>query len=423
MMQNYVNSMSASVKDFGVLVIVGLILLHLSQSLTPFGDFYRLGSLFGGFSLIIYAAIRRVNPYRQRVSGFVLASGFYCVFLGFLSFVQDHEMWQEPVQIVFFCVCVILFWAGYVLGRRRSLATEIPKSWLLYGVYILSAVALLKMLYFVQSVFGESYRGYGETSLNAVGIAYVHMCLILIFMVLAAYSNAAWQKLVLSVLGLLAFFVVVSSLSRGPILWGGVSIISFFLFIKEKVKIRVNRVVITSVVVALVVCLGVYLLTLYDVFAYRFDSLVWRFESMFDYFLSGASDKSMEARFDYSHDYFSTISEWWLIGQYGFSHYPHNQWLEIVTRFGIFGLPMLAMSLFVFVRVGLDILRKRVPHTLELSLITVLFLFAYLQSMSSLNLLMNRVLWLGFGYFLGMYSHRSEEDMRRKNSTVSPDYS
>ena len=78
---------------------------------------------------------------------------------------------------------------------------------------------------------------------------------------------------------------------------------------------------------------------------------------------------------------------------------PHNQWLEIFVRFGLLGLPLFFISIFLFIRLGMDTLFQRIRPDIEYSIVTVLFVFGYLQSMTSLTLL-NRVLWLGLAMCL-----------------------
>ncbi|RIW11797.1 hypothetical protein D0X99_20200 [Algoriphagus lacus] len=75
--------------------------------------------------------------------------------------------------------------------------------------------------------------------------------------------------------------------------------------------------------------------------------------------------------------------------------------MEILMRWGILGWTFVVFSLLCFFRafkifkvVSVD------PNLLEFLLIC-LFLFSYLQSLTSLSLEMNRFLWLGFGYLFG----------------------
>jgi hypothetical protein len=136
----------------------------------------------------------------------------------------------------------------------------------------------------------------------------------------------------------------------------------------------------------------------------RMDILIKRFEGMYYSFFGGGQapiDLSTSSRQMYWYQYYTTLKEWVILGERGYIGYPHNQWLEIFVRFGFLGLPLFLISIFLFVRLGIDTLFQRFRPDIEYSIITVIFVFGYMQSMTSLSLQANRVLWLGFGYVLG----------------------
>jgi hypothetical protein len=141
------------------------------------------------------------------------------------------------------------------------------------------------------------------------------------------------------------------------------------------------------------------------------------FEILIDRFsgLLGASnqtatglDISANGRIEYWNHYASTFSNWILFGERFYSGYPHNQYLEILVRFGLLGIPLLILSLFVMAKFIHSFLFKKKERDFELTLISAIFLFAYLSSLSSLNLEMNRAMWLGLGYFFGYFT-RSDQ--------------
>jgi hypothetical protein len=140
--------------------------------------------------------------------------------------------------------------------------------------------------------------------------------------------------------------------------------------------------------------------------AESFDVLLKRFESLYFNWTGQAEDLSASTREYYWEYYISKFAEWGLLGQKYYIGYPHNQWLEIGVRFGLLGIPMLITSLASIVIMAVMTLRKRAFISLEYSVVVTLFLFGYLQSMSSLSLQMNRVLWLGMGYVLGCWLSR-----------------
>ena len=70
------------------------------------------------------------------------------------------------------------------------------------------------------------------------------------------------------------------------------------------------------------------------------------------------------------------------------------------------------MSVVLFVRLGWDVLTRKMHPDVEFSLIATLFVYSYLQSITSLSLHVNRALWLGFGYLLGYFIERSRRRRR-----------
>jgi len=147
--------------------------------------------------------------------------------------------------------------------------------------------------------------------------------------------------------------------------------------------------------------------------AERIDILIDRFTQMFDLFNKyGRGDASVSARQYTWSSYLSTIEQWIIFGEKRQSGYPHNQWLEMFVKFGLLGTPMFLMSIILFFKISWSAVREKLHPDIEFSIITTLFMFGYLSSMTSLSLQVNRVMWLGFGYLLGFYLQRSKRQNR-----------
>jgi O-antigen ligase len=249
-----------------------------------------------------------------------------------------------------------------------------------------------------------SERGFAEATLNPVGVAFANSCLAIVFVVLGILSKSLWRKSLFILAAALAFFVVLSSASRGAVIWS-LGALGFFLVLNRHQRYLSPKGVCWILLgCALTVPVLVVLYkTNYGV-AERIDVLFARFEQMFNSLLGRGHDMSLSARsmmWDY---YLSNFGQWILIGEKGYTGYPHNQWIEIGARFGLLGVPMFLASIYIFGRLILSVLRRRHVHLdLEYSIIATLFVFGYLQSMTSLSLQVNRVLWLGFGYALGTF--------------------
>ena len=372
------------------------------------GQFARLGSLVLGFSCVMLATYLRARGRIFLHLGFLTGSGAYFVSLLLLTKLQQHAIWTNPLQLVFCLICLALFWAGYLLAYERRDADLNADRWSFAAVALIGILALLSFLRFVDAIsFHGTARGYGETTLNPVGVAYANTCFLVIFVVLSHYAKYLWTKSLFILAASVAFFVVGSSASRGAIIWGGGALLFFYLFNRSKKRASIRQYFYFLVVIMLTTPMILIVYHTNFAIAESFDVLLSRFESLYYSWLGQTEELSASTREYYWEYYISTFAEWALLGQKYYVGYPHNQWLEIGARFGFLGIPMLITSLASIVIMMVMALRKDFfCISLEHSVVVTLFLFGYLQSMTSLNLQMNRVLWLGMGYVLGCWLSR-----------------
>jgi O-antigen ligase len=404
-------------KHSGLFVIVGLILLHLSEPMYFVGgDTTRLGSLALGFGLILAAAYLRTRRNLFRHVPFVIGSGAYFTVLIFLSYLQNHMLWNDGRQQVFCVVCIFMFWTGFILAREKRQDFVSADKWSLVGVAGVAIVCLLAFLRFVKDVsFEGSERRFGETVLNPVGVAYANTCLGLVFVVLGILNKNLIRSVVYLLAACCAFFVVLSSASRGALIWGSCALVFLLLLNRNRKYFSAKNLAIAvgSFLVLIPICAALY--TTNYAIAERIDILIGRFITMFDSLFGGGqagTDRSISARQILLQDWISTFDQWIWLGEKNYEVYPHNQWLEILLRFGLMGIPLLIMSVVLFFGLCWDVLTRKMHPDVEFSLIATLFVYAYLQSMSSLSLQMNRALWLGFGYLIGYYVERSKRRRR-----------
>ncbi|MNG14382.1 hypothetical protein D3C84_981280 [compost metagenome] len=115
-------------------------------------------------------------------------------------------------------------------------------------------------------------------------------------------------------------------------------------------------------------------------------------------------------------DFFENIGDVILIGKERYVPYPHNQFIEIIMRWGLFlGLPLFVFSIRNFIR-ALILLLKKGNISPFVNLILFIFIFSFFQSLSSMSLEMNRTLWFGFG-FLAAISKNSGNYITNKKLT------
>ena len=136
------------------------------------------------------------------------------------------------------------------------------------------------------------------------------------------------------------------------------------------------------------------------IFQEKFDALYKRFENLYFMAIGERNDLSTQNRFDLYMHFLNRPHEWILLGEKNLSFYPHNQYLEIFVRFGIFGIPLFVASLFGAFNFHIRNFRKNF-RTEEFVFMSMVFVFSYLQSQSSLGLDINRSLFLSLGFMIG----------------------
>ncbi len=398
-------------KYSGLLVIVGLILLYWSQALYfVAGNQMRMLSLVFGLGSIVAAACMRAKERILQHAPLVIISGVYFCVLAFLTKFQGHAIWYDRIQLIFCFVCLILFWSGYILAREKRhnfLSADHRVLVIIAGIAI---ICLLAFLRYVKNIsFHGSLRDFGETTLNPVGVAYANTCLCLVFLVLGVVNRGLITKSIYLLAASLALGVVMTSASRGAVIWGTSGVIYFILLNRYWRYISIKNLFVALAACILVIPVIFLIYTTNYAVSERMDILIKRFEAMYYSFFGGGQapiDLSTSSRQMYWYQYYTTFKEWVILGERGYIGYPHNQWLEIFVRFGFLGLPLFLISIFLFLRLGIDTLFQRFRPDIEYSIITVIFVFGYMQSMTSLSLQANRVLWLGFGYVLGGFIAR-----------------
>ena len=410
--QNFHNhGLSKYYKYSGLLVIVGLIFLYWSQALYfVAGNQMRLLSLVFGLGSIVAAAYLRARERIFEHAPLIVISGLYFCVLAFLTKFQGHAIWYDRTQLIFCVVCLVLFWSGYILAREKRQDFLSADQRVLVIIAGIAIICLLAFLRYVKNIsFQGSLRDFGETALNPVGVAYANTCLFLIFLVLGFANKSLIKKSIYLFAASLALGVVMSSASRGAVVWGTCGIVYFLLLNRYWRSISIKNLFVALGACTLVIPIILLIYNTNYAVSERMNILINRFEGMYYSYFGGVQapiDLSASSREMYWYQYYTTVKEWVILGERGYIGYPHNQWLEIFVRFGLLGLPLFFISIFLFIRLGIDTLFQRFRPDIEYSIITILFVFGYMQSMTSLSLHVNRVLWLGFGYILGGFIAR-----------------
>jgi hypothetical protein len=86
---------------------------------------------------------------------------------------------------------------------------------------------------------GVKARGFGDTTLNAVGVAFANTCLGLVFLVMAILNKNLLRKALYLLVAFAAVFVVFSSASRGAIIWGSLAMVFFCVLNRHRLNILI----------------------------------------------------------------------------------------------------------------------------------------------------------------------------------------
>ena len=391
-------------------LVMGLILLFSNVAFYFIsGIMIRYLALLMGILFIFFAAYKRGKHLIPKLIPFFLISLIYIFILSLISIFQIHVISYDRIKQIFAIIIVGCFFSGYLLATSKIHFIENFKSWKVRGLTVVIIFALIGFLRYYESIsFYGTTRGYGEdTALNPVGIAFTFTLLFIVYLVLTISSQNIFDRILYGLAMTLSTAIVVTTASRGAVLWAILTII--FLMTSSRIKkIKFSKFLVLLLFGILLLGFASLFFTKNVILVESFEILINRFIGIFNFFDNSTMgvDVSASSRLEYWNHYTSNFTDWILFGERHYRGYPHNQYLEILVRFGILGIPLLGFSLCVILQFIYSFLFKRKERDFELTLISGIFLFAYLSSLSSLNLEMNRALWIGFGYFFG-YFHKS----------------
>ena len=393
-------------------LVMGLILLFSNVALYFIsGIVVRYFALLIGILFIFFAAYKRGKHHIHKIIPFCTFSLIYFAILAFISVFQNQVISYDRVKQIFAIIIIGCFFSGYLLSTSKIYFIENFKSWKVRGLTVVIIFGLIGFLRYYESIsFYGTMRGYGEdTALNPVGVAFTFTLLLLVYFVLTISSRNILDRVLYGLAMTLSMAIVVTTASRGAIVWAILTII--FLVLSSRIKkIKFSKFFILLLFVTLFSGFAFLFFAKNVILIESFEILIKRFSGLFGVSNQTATglDISANSRIEYWNHYALTFSNWILFGERFYSGYPHNQYLEILVRFGLLGIPLLILSLFVMGKFIHSFLFKKKERDFELTLISAIFLFAYLSSLSSLNLEMNRAMWLGLGYFFGYFT-RSDQ--------------
>jgi hypothetical protein len=234
-----------------------------------------------------------------------------------------------------------------------------------------------------------------------------------IFLYLLKSQENIFYRIVYLIAVLASFSVILTTESRGAVaaLFLGMLYLIFSSIYNGQFSRLLNankkylKTLAFATVAILILLIFASLFSSSFIFQDKFDALYKRFENLYLMAIGQTNDRSTQNRFDLYLYFLNRPQDWIFIGEKNLSFYPHNQFLEIFVRFGIFGFPLFIVSVYGAFKFHIFNFGKKFRSE-EFVFMSMLFAFSYLQSQSSLGLDINRSLFLSLGFMLGYISKK-----------------
>jgi O-antigen ligase len=375
--------------------LLGLfLLLWATNAYLIFGNLGKYTSLSLGVLLLLTSVInKKIDLKILRVA---LVSFFVLIFYIMLSYFQDQVTFKL-LNISFNFVNLFLFILGFILSEREKHEIKISRLVIIF-ISILSIIS--SYFYYINQVslnLETGVRGLGDDNLNAIGVAYVHAQLLILIIWFLLRKNSFFIKWLLIIASISILIVLLITESRGPLLF--LALILFLLFFKNIFKIIKFRNLLSTLSIILTIFIAFNTTLIQN----KIQAVTQRFAVLVvSSSIKNIEDRSVSARIEKQSFFFNNYDKMFF-GMYKYSPYPHNQFIEIFMRWGVFGIPIFIISILSFIN-AIRFYRRQNKNKSSLDfLLLLLFVFCYLQSMTSLSLDNNRLLWMGFGLFLNKH--------------------
>jgi hypothetical protein len=299
----------------------------------------------------------------------------------------------DPFPLLLRIICYLHVSGGVACGlaMRRSKGVDMA-----IAIAILPLVIGLSSVRYLLADGGAALQGVGRIVLSdefsPVGICFNYGILATLMFVILATDLRWFVKLTSAFALIMAGAVMLSTGTRGGILsfMFSTGLYIFSILAKGKTKKKLTVLLIVGLSFALFGQL-IFLFGLGEQFQY----IISRFEGLDP----SVIDESILQRQYIREFYFKTIDNWWFTGFYGYAgNYPHNVFLELWIRFGIFGL-CLAFGLF-FLTLKLLKFIFIASANASVMIFAVPTIFNLFNAQTSLSLEFNRWLLLGVGFMI-----------------------
>ena len=363
------------------------------------GNLFKMGLLMLGFGLILATSFT-LPTYRKFINFSLLSLSFLLIYW-FIAIVRNQKTFTASI-FTFDVICFLLLLSGYsIASNLKYFKQASPKI-----VLLISLLAIIGGVMFVKfqsqlllnSVGGNSRSAVedgDESGINAIGIAYTNAIVFFILYYFVVYYNLKkWMKGIVFLSLFSVIFVILTTQSRGALIY----IILILVFKNFKKLLSIRNLFKSLILLFFGVLIFLITLSFFPAMQEKVEGTLKRFETLIEISENVEADQSSNERALLIQDFFGNIGDVILLGKEEYEPYPHNQFIEIIMRWGLFfGMPLIIFSLYNFLKSLLIFLKRINTHSI-VNLIAFLFVFSFLQSLSSMSLEMNRMFWLGLGF-------------------------
>jgi len=368
------------------------------------GVLFRSVTMSIGFLLILVAVF--LSPNKNGTLAFSLkVLVFYIIYI-LIAIFNDHQT-LSITNIIFGLICIGLLISGFIIGKNHQIFEKLSSNVILFYSFLI----FLSAFFFQEYLFSNSLGSRSfelDISVNTIGMAYTNSLLFLLFYsILRVNKNLSlFVRIILIGAILTCLVTILTTQSRGAIIFLSITLIVIYI----KNLFRFKKIILYAVVILFLFFVFNYLISFLreylPIFDARIEGLSSRLERLFLFTNNTETDLSGLARQEFYKDLNENIKSYILIGKNNYIPYPHNLYLEMVMRWGVFSLPLIFISISMFLK-SFKYLKTQNFNIIPIPItIIILFLFCYFQSLTSLSLEMNRLLWFGFGFLISFKNEK-----------------
>ena len=288
---------------------------------------------------------------------------------------------------------VILYLFGFyfsIKAHKMNLDKFLNKN--IFNItYLFSLLFIFSVPFIYTDLFSNRFGSLKDFNPN--GIAYSASLTLIILNSVYSKNLKLLAKLILLLAQIILLVVIFFSGSRASMICVLLTLFLINFYISEKKFIYLG-------VLASLTALIFFQITNY------FDLEIPQFQRFFRLFnFSVYGDLAIDSRLYHYVDLNNNWQDYFLFGKYNYEFYPHNIFLEMFFRYGFFFSLLLFIPFLISIR-ALYKLRIILKNKL-FYMISSLFIFSLIYSLFSLDLNLNKMIWLSTGFLNGIYINRN----------------